>query len=338
MLYAIADGGKSVLTTLKCNGVDVVLDSRSTAITVLNPTTLQYETTHWAKGNLIASGARGQGGLGAAKIGDPTDGGLYFQFGSLIGWKGGNQKNAANPGNGIGSPQPPFDIDGYYWDEQNAKWPGWEVDSYLWPTEMGNIPTPVITEWPTKGSITTFDRWYFSYAQTPWDQDDVITPTNIRGFDVPIAGDKGTGTFVTGRYAALGVGDPCSYYLGSDWRLPSRIDVYQLNACVSNTTPFGEFTTPMSRKGRYNSILGFFFGSSVWSLSNSLVNNIFTPTVGRRFSTNGAIRSVAGNSYIHSASVYNSLSVYILVCDSRSVHPLFLIERTTALPVRCVRL
>lgn len=34
----------------------------------------------WAKGNLVANGKNG------AKIGAPTDGGLYFQFGSLVGW------------------------------------------------------------------------------------------------------------------------------------------------------------------------------------------------------------------------------------------------------------
>lgn len=37
----------------------------------------------WAKGNLVADGDHG------AKIGEPTDGGLYFQFGSLLGWAGG---------------------------------------------------------------------------------------------------------------------------------------------------------------------------------------------------------------------------------------------------------
>ena len=37
----------------------------------------------WATGNLVADGAN------SCKIGAPTDGGLYFQFGSLIGWAGG---------------------------------------------------------------------------------------------------------------------------------------------------------------------------------------------------------------------------------------------------------
>ncbi|MCP9612950.1 PL29 family lyase N-terminal domain-containing protein [Coprobacter tertius] len=46
----------------------------------------------WATGNLVADGANG------AKIGSPADGGLYFQFGSLIGWSG----SANEDGTGIG--------------------------------------------------------------------------------------------------------------------------------------------------------------------------------------------------------------------------------------------
>ncbi len=46
-----------------------------------------------AKGNLISNGMNG------AKIGKPTDGGLYFQFGSLIGWSetGDNPTIVAKP-------------------------------------------------------------------------------------------------------------------------------------------------------------------------------------------------------------------------------------------------
>lgn len=46
----------------------------------------------WAVGNLISDGANG------AKIGKPEDGGLYFTFGSLIGWAGGAT------GDGVGVP------------------------------------------------------------------------------------------------------------------------------------------------------------------------------------------------------------------------------------------
>lgn len=53
--------------------------------------------TVWAGGNLIADGSNG------AKIGSSTDGGLYFQFGSLIGWAGG--------ATGDGKDTPPTSMD-----------------------------------------------------------------------------------------------------------------------------------------------------------------------------------------------------------------------------------
>ncbi len=48
----------------------------------------------WATGNLVADGENG------CKIGKPTDSGLYFQFGSLLGWSGG----ANGDGTGLGTP------------------------------------------------------------------------------------------------------------------------------------------------------------------------------------------------------------------------------------------
>lgn len=47
----------------------------------------------WAEGNLIADGK------GGAKIGAATDGGLFFQFGSLIGWSGSANANGTGTGN-----------------------------------------------------------------------------------------------------------------------------------------------------------------------------------------------------------------------------------------------
>lgn len=48
-------------------------------------------TITWATGNLVANGVNG------CKVGAPGDGGLYFQFGSLIGWAGG----ASGDGTGV---------------------------------------------------------------------------------------------------------------------------------------------------------------------------------------------------------------------------------------------
>lgn len=55
-------------------------------------TVTEKKSITWATGNLVANGTHG------AKIGQPTDGGLYFQFGSLIGWSGGAS------GDGTGTP------------------------------------------------------------------------------------------------------------------------------------------------------------------------------------------------------------------------------------------
>lgn len=52
----------------------------------------------WASGNLVANGAHG------AKIGAPTDGGLYFNYGSLLGWSGG--ANGDGTGGAKGSRYP----------------------------------------------------------------------------------------------------------------------------------------------------------------------------------------------------------------------------------------
>ena len=48
----------------------------------------------WAKGNLIADGPNG------AKIGASGDGGLYFQYGSLVGWNGGGNDDGTGRGTG----------------------------------------------------------------------------------------------------------------------------------------------------------------------------------------------------------------------------------------------
>jgi len=52
----------------------------------------------WATGNLIADGTND------AKIGAPTDGGLYFSFGSLIGWSGGATGDGTGRGTDLATP------------------------------------------------------------------------------------------------------------------------------------------------------------------------------------------------------------------------------------------
>lgn len=52
----------------------------------------------WATGNLVANGAN------SARIGAPEDGGLFFQFGSLIGWSGGATGDGTGRGTDLVTP------------------------------------------------------------------------------------------------------------------------------------------------------------------------------------------------------------------------------------------
>lgn len=59
----------------------IATSTENTSITgTCKVTVIENKTIEWAKGNLVANGANG------AKIGNPTDAGLLFQFGSLVGW------------------------------------------------------------------------------------------------------------------------------------------------------------------------------------------------------------------------------------------------------------
>ena len=109
----------------------------------------------WATGNLISDGNSG------CTIGNPEDGGLYFQFGSLIGWSGGAK------GDGIGAPV------------------------YGLPLEAKAIPTGY--------TVTSWDRTWTGADPTK-DSDDALT----------------------------GKGDPCRFYLGGTWRLPTTDEYKEL--------------------------------------------------------------------------------------------------------------
>lgn len=126
-------------------------------------------TRTWATGNLVADGS------GGCKIGAPEDGGLYFQFGSLVGWSG----SGTDAGTGRGT---------------------------------GNALSQVVLPTGYTGG-------------TGWNADWV-------GADVaPEASKPAKGTNV-----ANGIGDPCRYYLGSTWRLPTTTEIQALFGNVANGT------------------------------------------------------------------------------------------------------
>ena len=68
---ALADGAAVITVTTK--------DGAKTATCTVSVTKAEKDSK-WATGNLVADGKNG------AKIGEPSDNGLYFQFNSLIGW------------------------------------------------------------------------------------------------------------------------------------------------------------------------------------------------------------------------------------------------------------
>lgn len=137
---------KSGLSFLQNNHYRVALDAASSFPYI------ELGGVKWAAGNLIADGTDG------AKIGAPTDGGLYFQFGSLIGWSGGSS------GDGTGR-------------------------------TSGGL-TPALSAWVTPAGYTG------------------STTFNL-GWSGSVASDNAT----------TGVGDPCRFYLGSPWRLPTQSDL-----------------------------------------------------------------------------------------------------------------
>ena len=113
---------------------------------------IQIGNLYWATGNLVANGPN------SCKIGQPQDGGLYFQWGSLIGWTGG-----AN-GDGTGTPDPSLTI-------------SQQVKPYLYAGDE------------------TWTSYWPGYIVS----------------DIP----------------ENAYGDPCRYYLGNGWRLPSA-DEYSM--------------------------------------------------------------------------------------------------------------
>ena len=150
----------------------------------------------WATGNLVADGPNG------CRIGAPTDCGLYFQFGSLIGWSGG----AAPNNNGTGA-----------WSNHTAM-------IKVKPANLNATYDPGAV-WPTGASTTGLNKPYFSVTTEPY-----LTQTpSISGY----AGAPTSGTGVDlnqpnlgkGRYAPMGVGDPCTFYLGANWRMPNVSDM-----------------------------------------------------------------------------------------------------------------
>lgn len=152
----------------------------------------------WATGNLVARDGNN------CKIGVPSDGGLYFQFGSTIGWKGGN---SASGGTGEGIPN----------FANNTYWGGsatytWENDKMVIPAAYRVLP-PM---WPVGLDATTLITYYFGVKTDPYDK---------RGQKLSSYSGWETGALIG---AMTAVSDPCRQYLEGNWRTPTAEDYGKL--------------------------------------------------------------------------------------------------------------
>ena len=199
--------------------VSFYLTSTEISTTELYVGTTSQESVYWAEGNLVASGSNG------CRIGKPEDHGLYFQFGSLIGWKGG----ALGDGTGVCTKEAEY----------------WGGASFNYTTEVAVCPSTmsaVPSTWPGLSTGTNHE-WYFSGASVELIEVNFTNPTK-------------------------GVGDPCNYYLGDPWRLPTRQDFQELyNAGSSSSWEVvngsrGCFLGPDAPAGRPGSEKVFFPFSS----------------------------------------------------------------------------
>lgn len=145
----------------------------------------------WKQGSLIASSAT------TCTIGAPWDTGLYFPFGSLIGYKSGNRKYNGT-GEGISEPM-----------EWQGHWGGgasfnFLTDAMVWPTIMIGYPNAWF-------SGSRQNQWFFGTREAPYNK----AGENIRNFP----------GYVAGNLANKGIGDPCTYYLGAAWRQPTDLEL-----------------------------------------------------------------------------------------------------------------
>lgn len=200
----------------------------------------------WATGNLVAKSDNS-----GCEIGTATDEGLFFQFGSLIGWSmTGNPTIVVKPSN----------FNSAYED------------------------------WPNKGKI--------------WQGTEGTVPFTVAG--------SGSSDEIAG------IGDPCHYYLGGTWRLPTK-DEY---AALFNNTTNG------------------WTGATDWSWDEGASSA--THTNGLKFLAAGYF-AIDGTTYTDrgfywSASPYDSGNGYRMnFFKSIVLSPDGNIYRASALSVRCVR-
>ncbi|MGL5681897.1 MAG: hypothetical protein ACRDDZ_02440 [Marinifilaceae bacterium] len=227
------------------------------------PNSVYIEATKvfWAKGNLIQNGTNG------CKIGSPSDGGLYFKFGSLIGWNGGYYLS------GVGMPS--------------------------------DDSAPYITTYPLgyKGE--------FGWTTAGFFQDNNMASGNI--------------TSLLKDDAVKGIGDPCRYYLGGKWRLPTQKEFL-------NSSYYSSWTYTAS------GLTGCWFGVQTnWGDNNA----IYLPKAGRREDESGyltfnGIFSPGNHCYYWSGDIYNPWYGYELAISTVGIYPYYSDAGRIGHSIRCV--
>ena len=209
--------------------------------------TVTAKAIEWAEGNLVAKAG------GGCEIGKSTDKGLFFQFGSLIGWSTENPLTIAVRPNGFNGKE------------------GWKETGKIWQGEEGTVPFTV------KDSGSDNEK--------------------------------------------AGIGDPCRYYLGDPWRLPTKDEYAKLFNNVTN---------------------GSYANSGGWSWNDASKSATHTdgsafPASGYRKSRDGSLNYVGTDGYYWSASPGSASYGYILYFYSSSVNPSSNNGRAFGLSVRCVK-
>ena len=204
--------------------------------------TVTAKALEWAIGNLVAKAG------GGCEIGKSTDGGLFFQFGSLIGWSTENPLTIAVRPNGFNGKE------------------GWKETGKIWQGEEGTVPFTV------KDSGSDNEK--------------------------------------------AGIGDPCRYYLGDTWRLPTKDEYEELfknNGYPSGTDGPWKWEKP--------------------SATNS-TKNLTLPASGYRNPVNGGLINSYGCYWSASPK---ATSGYSLVFDSSTLYPSQGNIRAFGYSVRCVK-
>lgn len=205
----------------------------------------------WARGNLIADGAHG------AVIGAPEDGGLYFQFGSLIGWSGGAT------GDGTG--------------------------------RTANLSLPALSQWVTPNGYIGSTAWDPSWSGDPATED-----------------------------ASAGTGDPCRFYLGRSWRLPTKDEYIALFA-----------NSGYPSNGPWTAVGTFAEGSADSYAVYS--GGLKFPAAGARASNTGLLFLVGSYGNYWTISPYDAYNGYDFLLSSSNADPDYNDHRSYGFPVRCVQ-